>query len=78
MCHTTVYNDTCNINLSCVQLNFILAVCWLIDHIVGVMVIVFVSRVIERTFKPQSCQTNDYNIGIGSFSIKYTAIKEYE
>jgi hypothetical protein len=42
------------------------------------MVIVFVSRVIERTFKPQSCQTNDYNIGIGGFSVKYTAIKEYE
>ena len=45
------------------------------DRIGGIMVSVLASSAVDRGFKPQSCQTKDYNIGICCFSAKDTAIR---
>jgi len=36
---------------------------------------VFVSSAIYHGFEPRSDKTNDYNIGICYFSVKYTALR---
>ena len=43
--------------------------------IVGVMVSVFTSSVLDRGFDPQSGQTKDYEIGIWCFSAKHAALR---
>jgi hypothetical protein len=44
-----------------------------LDRIVGVMVSVFVSSVVDREFEPRSCQTKDYEFGSCCFSAKTDA-----
>jgi hypothetical protein len=36
----------------------------ILNHIVGVMVCMLTSSVVDRGFEPRSGQTNDYKIGI--------------
>ena len=40
-----------------------------------VMLSVVSSSAVERGFKPRSCQTKDYTIGICSFSAKHAALR---
>ena len=44
----------------------------ILNHIVGVMVCMLTSSVVDRGFEPRSGQTNDYKIGICCFSAKHT------
>ena len=43
------------------------------NHICGVMVQVLALSVVDRGFKPRSCQTKDYKIGMCCFSAKHAA-----
>ena len=41
----------------------------------GVMVSMLASNAVDRGFEPRSGQTNDYKIGICSFSAKHAALR---
>ena len=45
------------------------------NRIGGVMVSVLASSVVDHGFKPWSCQTKDFKIGICCFSAKHAAIR---
>ena len=47
----------------------------ILNHIVGVMVSMLTSSVVDRGFEPRSGQTNDYKIGICCFSAKHTVLR---
>jgi hypothetical protein len=46
-----------------------------VNRIVGVIVSVLASGVIDREFEPWSGKTKDYNIGICCFSAKHAALR---
>ena len=50
-------------------------VCYMMNHIDGVMVGVFTVSVIDCGYEPRSGQTKDYEIGICCFFAKHAALR---
>ena len=67
-----VYTGTDCYVMTFAQMNI---VCYMMNHIDGVMVGVFTVSVIDCGYEPRSGQTKDYEIGICCFFAKHAALR---